>query len=132
MRIAMIGAGYVGLVSAACFSEFGSDVVCIEADRARLDALLAGEIPFFEPGLRTLVQRNTGAGRLAFSGSIDDARGAGIIFLAVGTPRQAQNGQADLGALEAALRQVAGVLETDRRSSPGHKVDRTRRNGEEA
>ena len=116
MRIAMIGAGYVGLVSAACFSEFGSDVVCIEADRARLDSLLAGEIPFFEPGLQGLVERNTGAGRLAFSGSVGDACGAGIIFLAVGTPRQAQNGQADLGALEAALRQVAGVLENDRYS----------------
>lgn len=110
MRIAMIGAGYVGLVSAACFSEFGSEVVCIEADPRRLGALLSGDIPFFEPGLRQMVSRNFKAGRLTFSGEMASARGARIIFLAVGTPRQAQGARADLGALESAVRQVAGVL----------------------
>ena len=110
MRIAMIGAGYVGLVSAACFSEFGSEVVCVEADASRLAALRAGDIPFFEPGLSRLVKRNFEAGRLSFSEDIRDAAGARIVFLAVGTPRQARTGQADLGALEAAVRQVSGVL----------------------
>ena len=91
MRIAMIGAGYVGLVSAACFSEFGSEVICIEESSARLVALKSGKIPFFEPGLPTLVDRNTEAGRLSFSGNIADARDARIVFLAVGTPRQARD-----------------------------------------
>ena len=110
MRIAMIGAGYVGLVSAACFSEFGSEVICIEESSARLVALKSGKIPFFEPGLRALVDRNTEAGRLSFSGNIADARDARIVFLAVGTPRQAGTNHADLGALETAVLQVAGIL----------------------
>ncbi len=116
MRIAMIGAGYVGLVSAACFSEFGSEVVCVEADPRRLDALRAGDIPFFEPGLAQLAERNIAAGRLTFTGATADASSALVIFLAVGTPRQASGGQADLGALETAVRQVAGILRPGERS----------------
>ena len=114
MRIAMIGAGYVGLVSAACFSEFGSEVFCVEADPARLDSLRAGEIPFYEPGLRTLVERNTQAGRLHFTRNLVEADDAEIYFLAVGTPRQAGGEGVDLRALETATRQVAEVLRPGR------------------
>ena len=114
MRIAMIGAGYVGLVSAACFSEFGSEVFCVEADPARLDSLRAGDIPFYEPGLRTLVERNTQAGRLHFTRNLAEADDAEIYFLAVGTPRQAGGEGVDLRALETATRQVAEVLRPGR------------------
>ena len=92
MKIAMIGAGYVGLVSGACFSEFGVTVTCVDKDAARIDQLSRGQIPIFEPGLNTLVERNTEAGRLMFSTDLAaSTRGADAVFIAVGTPSR-QNG----------------------------------------
>ena len=93
MNICMIGAGYVGLVSAACFSEFGFQVVCIDKDPARVASLKRGEVPIFEPGLDDLLARNLAAGRLRFTGSYDSAVGdADVIFLAVGTPMRRGDG----------------------------------------
>ena len=116
MRIAMIGAGYVGLVSAACLSEFGSEVFCIEANPARLASLRAGEIPFYEPGLRTLVERNARSGRLHFTDAVADVDDPDIYFLAVGTPRRAGGESVDLRALDTATRQIAATLRTGRRA----------------
>ena len=86
MRVAMIGAGYVGLVSGACFSEFGIEVVCYDQDASRIDQLSLGEIPIYEPGLAELVGHNRMAGRLSFVADLGQAvRGADAIFIAVGT-----------------------------------------------
>ena len=87
MRIAMIGTGYVGLVSGACLSEFGHDVVCIDKDKAKIEALRAGKIPIFEPGLDEVVAANVKAGRLSFDTGLERAVGAAdAVFIAVGTP----------------------------------------------
>lgn len=108
MRIAMIGTGYVGLVSGACFSEFGLDVVCVDKDSAKIETLCAGKMPIFEPGLDKLVAHNVAAGRLSFTLDLQDAvRDANAVFIAVGTPLSHENGQADLTHLYAAVRDVA-------------------------
>ncbi len=111
MRIAMIGGGYVGLVSAACFAEFGSDVAVVETDASRLAALHAGRMPIYEPGLDRLVAENVKAGRLGFG---DDLRaaldGVEAVFIAVGTPTRRGDGHADLSYVHAAAEQVAGAL----------------------
>src|SRR5436305_7385929 len=87
MRIAMIGTGYVGLVSGACFSEFGVAVTCVDKDAAKIGRLQRGEIPIYEPGLDQLVANNAAAGRLAFTTELDSAvREADAVFIAVGTP----------------------------------------------
>ncbi len=87
MQIAMIGTGYVGLVSGACFSEFGHDVVCVDRDAAKIAALRSGEVPIFEPGIEPLVARNVAEGRLSFSTDLAAAvHGADAVFIAVGTP----------------------------------------------
>src|SRR3546814_5742456 len=87
MRIAMVGTGYVGLVSGACFSEFGTEVVCVDKDAAKIERLEGGEIPIFEPGLDVLVASNREAGRLRFTTDLAAAiDGADAIFIAVGTP----------------------------------------------
>ena len=87
MKVCMIGAGYVGLVSAACFSEFGWTVKCVDKDPSKLEALQRGEIPIYEPGLDDLVRRNAASGRLQFSDSMKTAVAeADIVLLAVGTP----------------------------------------------
>ncbi len=110
MRIAMIGGGYVGLVSGACFAEFGVDVALVEADPARLAALHAGRIPIYEPGLEHLVAENVAAGRLSFGADLTEAvRGVEAVFIAVGTPRGA-DGHADLSHVFAAVEQVAQAL----------------------
>ena len=97
MRIAMIGSGYVGLVSGACFSEFGVDVVCVDKDADKIDRLQRGEIPIYEPGLDTLVEKNVRAGRLSFTRDLANAvDGADAVFIAVGTPSRRGEGQADL------------------------------------
>ena len=97
MNICMIGAGYVGLVSAACFSEFGWTVTCVENDAARLADLKAGKSPIYEPGLDDLVQRNMKAGRLIFTDDLGpSASNADIVLLAVGTPMRRGDGYADL------------------------------------
>ena len=108
MRIVVIGSGYVGLVSGACFADFGHDVVCIDKDAAKIDRLERGEIPIFEPGLEEIVKSNVGAGRLRFSTSL--ARhmdGAEVVFLAVGTPSRRGDGHADLTYVYEAAREVA-------------------------
>ena len=97
MKIAMIGAGYVGLVTGACFASFGHEVTCIDRDPAKLEALGAGRIPIYEPGLDELVATNCAAGRLFFSGDLEAAvAAADAVFIAVGTPPQRETGDADL------------------------------------
>ena len=112
MKICMIGGGYVGLVSAACFSEFGWQVTCVDKDPARLAELEAGRSPIYEPGLDDLMQRNMKAGRLVFSGDLAPAvRAADIVFLAVGTPMRRGDGYADLTYVFAAVDELAPHLE---------------------
>ena len=111
MRIAMIGGGYVGLVSAACFAEFGSQVSVVETHPGRLAALSRGEIPIYEPGLDKLVADNIAAGRLGFGSDIAAAvEGAEAIFIAVGTPPRNGDGHADLTFVFAAAEQVAAAM----------------------
>ena len=88
MKIAMIGTGYVGLVSGVCFSDFGHDVVCVDKDPAKIAKLNAGSVPIFEPGLEALMVKNVEAGRLRFTLDMADAvQGADAVFIAVGTPQ---------------------------------------------
>ncbi len=111
MRIAMIGGGYVGLVSGACFAEFGSEVTVVEADPQKLAALREGRMPIYEPGLDTLVAENVKAGRLSFTGELTEAlTGAEAVFIAVGTPTRRGDGHADLTYVYAAAEQVARAL----------------------
>jgi len=111
MRIVMIGTGYVGLVSGACFSDFGHSVCCVDKDSAKVDALRAGRIPIFEPGLDELVARNVAAGRLEFTLDLAEALPeADAVFIAVGTPSRRGDGHADLSYVHAAAREMAGHL----------------------
>jgi UDPglucose 6-dehydrogenase len=108
MRIAMIGAGYVGLVSGACFAEFGVEVTVMDVDPDRIAGLKAGRMPIYEPGLDTLVAENVAHGRLTFTTDLAQAvRGADAVFLAVGTPTRRGDGHADLSYVYAAAEQVA-------------------------
>jgi UDPglucose 6-dehydrogenase len=112
MRITMIGAGYVGLVSGACFSEFGIDVTCVDKDVGRIEKLNAGEIPIFEPGLEQLVESNVAAGRLHFTADLAaSVAAADAVFIAVGTPSRRGDGHADLTYVFAAAEEIAGALE---------------------
>jgi UDPglucose 6-dehydrogenase len=112
MRIAMIGTGYVGLVSGACLSEFGHDVTCIDKVTDKIEALRRGEIPIFEPGLDGVVEANVRAGRLKFETDIAAAvRGADAVFIAVGTPSRRGDGHADLTYVYAAAREIAAALD---------------------
>ncbi len=111
MRIAMIGGGYVGLVSGACFAEFGVEVAIVEVDPARLAALREGRMPIYEPGLEDLVKSNAAAGRLTFGSDIAEAmQGAEAVFIAVGTPTRRGDGHADLSYVYAAAEQVARAM----------------------
>jgi UDPglucose 6-dehydrogenase len=111
MKIAMIGAGYVGLVSGACFSEFGIDVAVVDKDPAKIAALKAGKIPIFEPGLEQLVADNVRDGRLSFSTDTAEAvAGAEAVFIAVGTPSRRGDGHADLTYVFAAAEEVARAV----------------------
>jgi len=111
MRIAMIGTGYVGLVSGACFSEFGIDVVCVDRDAGKIERLKRGEIPIFEPGLDVLVKTNAEAGRLTFTTDIKEAiAGADAVFIAVGTPSRRGDGHADLSYVYGAAKDIAENL----------------------
>jgi UDPglucose 6-dehydrogenase len=111
MKIAMIGTGYVGLVSGACFSEFGVDVVCVDKDQGKIDMLLRGECPIYEPGLENLVASNASAGRLTFTTDLEGAvDGADAVFIAVGTPSRRGDGHADLSYVYAAAKEVAEAL----------------------
>src|SRR5512147_291649 len=111
MRIAMIGAGYVGLVSAACFSEFGVDVTCVDKDTDKIARLNGGEIPIFEPGLADVVARNvSGCGRKIASDLASAVAGASAVFIAVGTPSRRGDGHADLTYVYAAAEEVASAM----------------------
>ena len=112
MNVVMIGSGYVGLVSGACFAEFGANVTCIDVDQAKTDRLNAGEVPVYEPGLEDLVARNMAAGRLRFTTRYHPAVGeANLVFIAVGTPTRRGDGHADLVYVYEAARQIAGHLD---------------------
>jgi len=112
MRIVMIGAGYVGLVSGACLADFGHEVVCVDTDAKKVRALGGGHIPIYEPGLSELVLTNQAAGRLGFSTSLEEAsRGAKAIFIAVGTPSLAEIGSADMRYVYDAAQEIARVIE---------------------
>ncbi|MEX2629548.1 MAG: UDP-glucose/GDP-mannose dehydrogenase family protein [Tistlia sp.] len=112
MRIAMIGTGYVGLVSGACFSEFGTQVVCVDKDADKIARLKRGEMPIFEPGLEQLVAKNVEAGRLSFTTDLGEAlEGCDAVFIAVGTPSRRGDGHADLSYVFAAAEEVASRLD---------------------
>src|SRR5579862_324139 len=107
MRIAMIGTGYVGLVSGACFADFGHEVTCVDKDAGKIDALKRGEIPIFEPGLDALVAGNVKAGRLEFTTELaSPVAEADAVFIAVGTPSRRGDGHADLTYVYAAAREI--------------------------
>lgn len=111
MKIAVIGTGYVGLVSGTCFSEYGHHVTCVDKDAAKIDALKDGIIPIFEPGLDVMVARNQAAGQLQFTTSLADAMdGAEAVFIAVGTPSRRGDGHADLQYVFAAVEELADYI----------------------
>ncbi|MEM8823398.1 MAG: UDP-glucose/GDP-mannose dehydrogenase family protein [Pseudomonadota bacterium] len=111
MRIAMIGTGYVGLVSGVCFSDFGHEVVCVDKSTDKIDQLNKGKVPIYEPGLEDLMARNVAAGRLTFTTDLAAAvDGAEAVFIAVGTPTRRGDGHADLTYVEAAAKEVATAL----------------------
>lgn len=114
MRIAMIGAGYVGLVSGACFADFGFDVTCVDLDRSKLERLNRGEIPIYEPGLEEIVRRNLEKERLRFTHRLDEAvAAADVVFIAVGTPSRRGDGHADLTYVFEAAKQIGRALQGD-------------------
>jgi UDPglucose 6-dehydrogenase len=111
MKIAMVGSGYVGLVSGACFADFGHDVICVDKDMGKINALNAGRIPIFEPGLEHLVSSNVAAGRIKFSTDLGaSVKGADAVFIAVGTPSRRGDGHADLSYVYAAATEIAENL----------------------
>lgn len=111
MKITMIGAGYVGLVSGTCFADFGHDVVCVDLDQSKIDALLSGVMPIYEPGLADLVAANVKAGRLSFTTDLKaGVAGADAVFIAVGTPSRRGDGHADLSYVYQATRDIAGAM----------------------
>ncbi len=111
MRIAMIGTGYVGLVSGACFADFGHQVTCIDKDAAKIDSLNAGKMPIWEPGLEALVKANEAHDRLHFTTDLPSGvEGAEAVFIAVGTPARRGDGHADLTYVHAAARELAQVI----------------------
>ncbi|HEV7306944.1 UDP-glucose 6-dehydrogenase [Ensifer sp.] len=111
MKVTMIGAGYVGLVSGVCFADFGHDVVCLDKDESKIDALMQGRIPIFEPGLEQLVASNVASGRLTFTTDLVAAvADSDVIFIAVGTPSRRGDGHADLSYVHAAAREIAENL----------------------
>ena len=112
MKIAMIGTGYVGLVSGACFAEFGAEVVCVDMDADKIDCLNRGEIPIYEPELDTTVEKGVRGGRLSFTTDLAAAvRSADSVFIAVGTPSRRGDGHADLSFVYAATEEVAAALD---------------------
>ena len=112
MRIAMIGTGYVGLVSGTCFADFGHEVTCVDKDQGKIDALLGGRMPIWEPGLEALVAANVKRGKLAFTTELADAlQEAEAVFIAVGTPSRRGDGHADLSYVFAAVEELATALD---------------------
>ena len=114
MKIALVGSGYVGLVSGACFADFGHDVVCIDKDQSKIDRLHDGIMPIYEPGLDQLVAKNVEAGRLSFTTSLAEGiDGASAIFIAVGTPSRRGDGHADLSFVHAVAEEIGASLAND-------------------
>lgn len=113
MRIAMIGTGYVGLVSGTCFSEFGHDVICVDLNQGKIDSLNKGGIPIFEPGLDSLVKKNVESGRLTFQTDLKSAvANADAVFIGVGTPSRRGGGQADLSFVYQAAQEIAEAIQS--------------------
>src|SRR6201988_4027652 len=110
MRVTMIGAGYVGLVSGACLADFGHRVTCIDKDAGKVAALNRGEIPIFEPGLADLVEVNVREERLRFAADAEAVRSADAVFIAVGTPSRRGDGHADLSFVYAAAEEGARLI----------------------
>jgi UDPglucose 6-dehydrogenase len=111
MNIVMVGSGYVGLVSGACFADFGHNVTCVDKDVGKIDALKAGRIPIFEPGLAEIVAKNMKSGQLAFTTELAEAVGAAdAVFIAVGTPSRRGDGHADLSYVHEAAREIARAV----------------------
>src|ERR1041385_9253082 len=114
MDLAIIGSGYVGLVTGACFADVGHNVVCVDNDPAKIEAMGSGKVPIYEPRVEEVIHRNVSAHRLRFSGSIEEAVDKSqIIFIAV-PPPQKPNGDADLSYIEKVAREIAGVLHSYR------------------
>ncbi len=112
MRVAMIGSGYVGLVSGACFADFGHEVTCVDKDKGKINSLNAGVVPIYEPGLTELVALNAKAGRLKFTTDLAAAvKDADAVFIAVGTPSRRGDGHADLSFVYDAAREIAAALD---------------------
>ncbi|MCR9129302.1 MAG: UDP-glucose/GDP-mannose dehydrogenase family protein [Alphaproteobacteria bacterium] len=112
MRVAMIGTGYVGLVSGACFAEFGHHVTCIDKNEEKIDLLNNGNVPIYEPGLDAIIERNVREGRLDFATDLTEAvRAADVVFIAVGTPSRRGDGHADLSYVFAAAEEVAAAMD---------------------
>jgi UDPglucose 6-dehydrogenase len=112
MRVAMIGTGYVGLVSGACIADFGHQVTCVDKDSTKISALNAGEVPIYEPGLGDIVRANVEQGRLSFTTALSEAvRDADAVFIAVGTPSRRGDGHADLSYVYEATREIAAALQ---------------------
>ncbi len=112
MRVAMIGTGYVGLVSGVCFADFGHDVVCVDKDPDKINVLNNGGVPIYEPGLADLLNKNVQAGHLTFTTHMQDAvKNADAVFIAVGTPSRRGDGHADLSYVYAAAKEIAGYLD---------------------
>src|SRR5690349_12066760 len=110
MHIAVIGTGYVGLVTGACFAEFGNTVTCVDKDAAKIQSLIEGRVPIYEPGLEAIVQKNLKEGRLAFSTDVADAiEKSLVVLLAVGTPDRG-DGFADMSQIEEVAQQIARAL----------------------
>jgi len=111
MNISVVGAGYVGLVTGAVFADLGNDVICVDNDAAKVEALKRGVVPIYEPGLQEMVDRNAADGRLAFATDLEEAvRRSEIVFIAVSTPAKS-NGESDLSAVEEVARGIARVLD---------------------
>jgi UDPglucose 6-dehydrogenase len=111
MKITMIGAGYVGLVSGTCFADFGHSVTCVDLDQRKIDALLSGIMPIYEPGLAELVASNVASGRLSFTTDLKaGVAGADAVFIAVGTPSRRGDGHADLTYVYQATRDIASAI----------------------
>ena len=111
MKVTMLGCGYVGLVSGTCFAEFGASVTCFDIDKTRVDALLQGKLPIYEPGLDTLLEKNVKQGRLSFTDNLNDCiPDSDLIFVAVGTPTRRGDGHADLSYVYQAVQDIAPFL----------------------
>src|SRR4051794_27977094 len=112
MRVVVVGSGYVGLVSGACFADFGHNVCCIDKDPAKIGALQSGEIPIFEPGLSDLVAKNVRERRLSFAVDLAaPVREADAVFIAVGTPSRRGDGVADMSYVHQAAREIAAAMD---------------------